>query len=154
MNRLLAVFVFAITLIFVAIAWLQSGGMARERMRSSQTPDEAVRLLLTEAQSHNFDAAYGRLENRAEVDKPAFIRDFYGSNGSLLTYAVLESFDVWGLHADDHEATLRAKLHYSTAVGPLDDIRDLKAERDGNTWKVVWPTTRAPKLAPQVIPVN
>lgn len=154
MKRLLAIVIFAVTIVFVAIAWLQSGGLARERMQSAQTPDEAVRLLLTEAQSHNFDAAYARLENRAEVDKSAFIRDFYGSNGSLLTYAALESFDVWGLHADDREATLRAKLHYSTAVGPLDDIRDLKAKHDGNTWKVVWPTTHAPKLAPQVIPVN
>lgn len=154
MKRLLAIVVFVVTVALVALAWLQSGGMARERMRSAQSPDEAVRLLLTEAQSHNFDAAYSRLANRAEVDKAAFIRDFYGSNGSLLTYSSLESFDVWGLHATDSEATLRAKLHYSTAVGPLDDVRDLKAERDGNIWKVVWPTTRAPKLAPQVIPVN
>ncbi len=154
MNRLLAVLISALTVLFVVIAWLQSGGIARERMQSAQTPDEAVRLLLTEAQSHNFEAAYDRLENRAEVDKSAFIRDFYGSNSSLLTYAALEKFDVWGLHADDREATVRAKLHYSTAVGPLDDVRDLKAEHDGNTWKVVWPTTHAPKLAPQVIPVN
>ncbi|MGH9511796.1 MAG: hypothetical protein ACRD2U_06630 [Terriglobales bacterium] len=154
MNRLLAIVIFALTLLFVAIAWLQSGGVARARMESAQTPEEAVRLLLTEAQSRNFDAAYSHLENRAEVDKAAFIRDFYGRDGSLLTYAALESFDVWGLHANDREAALRAKLHYSTAVGPLDDFRDLKAEHEGNTWKVVWPTTRLPKLAPQVIPVN
>ncbi len=154
MRRLTAIIIFAATLGLVALAWVNSGGMARERMRTAQTPEEAVRLLLTEAQSHNFDAAYARLQNRAEVDKSAFIRDFYGSNGSLLTYASLESFDVWGLHANDREATLRAKLHYSTAVGPLDDFRDLKAERDENNWKVIWPTTRAPKLAPQVIPVN
>ena len=65
-------------------------------MQSAQTPDEAVRLMLTEAQQHNFDAAYSRLANRAEVDKAAFVRDLYGSNGSLLTYAS-RIFDVWGL---------------------------------------------------------
>jgi hypothetical protein len=154
MNRLLAILIVAVTVVLVAFAWLQSGGIARERMRSAQTPEEAVRLLLTEAQSRDFDSAYSRLENRAEVDKAAFIRDFFGSNGSLLTFAALENFDVWGLHATDREAMLRTKLHYSTAVGPLDDIRDLKAVYDGDVWKVVWPTTRVPKPAPQVIPVN
>jgi len=154
MGRVLAIIISALTIVLVAVAWLQSGGIAREQMRSAQTPDEAVRLLLTEAQQHDFDSAYSRLANRAEVDKAAFIRDFYGSNGSLLTYSNLESFDVWGLHATDSDATLRTKLHYSTAVGPLDDVRDLKAVHDGNVWKVVWPTTRVPKPAPQVIPVN
>ncbi|MDP9162395.1 MAG: hypothetical protein M3O09_19490 [Acidobacteriota bacterium] len=154
MTRILAIVIFVGTLILVAVAWVGSGGMARERMRSAQTPDESVRLLFTDAQSRNWDAAYSRLANRTEVDKAAFIRDLAGSNGSLLTYAGLESFDVWGLHASGQEATIRAKLRYSTAVGPIDDIRDLKTQRDGDTWKVIWPTTRLPKLAPQVVPVN
>src|SRR5439155_1438621 len=93
--------------------------------------------------------------NAGEVEKAAFARDLGGSNGSLRTYATLENFNVWGLHADNQEATIRAKLHYSTAVGPLDDVRDIKVRNDGSgTWKVVWPTSKVPKLAPQVIPVN
>ena len=83
-----------------------------------------------------------------------FIRDFNGSFGSLLTYASLESFDVWGLRTEDREATVRAKLHYTTGVGPLDDVRDLKLQRTGETWKVYWPVNNATKLPPQVIPVN
>jgi hypothetical protein len=72
----------------------------------------------------------------------------------LLTYASLESFDVWGLRTEDREATVRAKLHYSTGVGPLDDVRDLKVQRAGETWKVSWPVNIGTKLPPQVIPVN
>jgi len=105
------------------------------------------------------DDAFGNLGSiflsAGEVEKAAFARDLGGSNGSLRTYATLENFNVWGLHADNQEATVRAKLHYSTAVGPLDDVRDIKVRNDGSgTWKVVWPTSKVPKLAPQVIPVN
>jgi type II secretory pathway pseudopilin PulG len=154
MNRLVAIAIFAITLALVAVSWVTSGGLARERMNSAQSAEEAIRLLLSQVQAHNFDAAYARLENRGEVDKAAFIRDFAGSNGSLLTLAGLETFDVWGLRQNNQEATFRTKLHYSTAVGPLDTFRDLKVQHDGGTWKVIWPTTRLLKLAPQVIPVN
>ncbi len=55
---------------------------------------------------------------------------------------------------EDREATVRAKLHYTTGVGPLDDVRDLKLQRTGETWKVYWPVNNATKLPPQVIPVN
>ncbi len=154
MKSLLALVIAVLTVGLVAIAWLQSGGIAREQMRSAQTPQEAVRLMLSNVQAHNWNAAYARLANAADVDKPAFIRDFDGSDGSLLTYANLESFDVWGLHATDEQATMRVKLRYSTALGPIDDVRDLKTVHEGNTWKVVWPTTRVPQLPPQVIPVN
>jgi hypothetical protein len=154
MKRLLPLLIVAVTLVLIALAWLQSGGVARQRMRAAQAPDEAVRLMLTAVQSHNFDAAYSRLANRAEVDKAAFVRDFAGSNGSLRTYSNLESFDAWGLHTGGNEATVLAKLHYFTAVGGLDDIRDFNVQRQGDSWKVVWPAGTLTKLAPQVIPVN
>jgi hypothetical protein len=154
MKYFLSFFIAAVTVALVALAWLESGGIARQQMRSAQRPEEAVRLMLTNVQAHNWDAAYSGLANAADVDKRAFIRDFIGSDGSLLTYANLESFDVWGLHATDEQAALRVKLRYSTALGPIDDVRDLKAERDGSTWKVLWPTTKLPQLPPQVIPVN
>src|SRR5947208_3426645 len=94
------------------------------------------------------------LANSSEVEKAAFVRDVAGSNGSLLTYASLEKFEVWPLHSNGREATVRVKLHYSTAVGPLDDVRDLQVEHQGETWRVRWPTTTVAKVAPQVIPVN
>jgi hypothetical protein len=154
MKTILVIGIAAATILLVGIAWLQSGGITREQMRSAQTPEEALRLMLTNIQSRNWDRAYSRLANASDVDETAFIRDFAGSNGSLLTYASLESFDVWGLHANNAEATLRAKLRYSTALGPIDEVRDIRAEYVGGTWKVFWPATNRPKLPPQVIPVN
>jgi hypothetical protein len=136
------------------MGWFESGGAEARGLQSASTPDQAVRLMLSQIKSHNFDAAYARLANRSDVDKNAFIREFSGSNGSLLTYASLENFDVWGLKTNEQDATVRAKLHYSTAVGPLDDIRDLKVQHTGETWKVFWPVNSAAKLPPQVIPVN
>jgi len=154
MKRGLPILLAALTAALIVIAWFQSGAIRRREMRSASTPDQAVRLMLSQIQGHNFDAAYARLANKSDVDKNTFVREFNGSYGSLLTIASLESFDVWGLHTTDQEATMRAKLHYSTGVGPLDDIRDLKVERAGDTWKVFWPVDRAAKLPPQVIPVN
>jgi hypothetical protein len=154
MKRGLPIFIVAVTLVLIVMAWFQSGGAERREMRSASTPDQAVRLMLSQIQSRNYDAAYARLANRSDVDRNAFTREFAGSYNSLLTYASLESFDVWGLHSGDQEASVRAKLHYSTAVGPLDDIRDMKVEKAGDTWKVFWPVSTGPKLPPQVIPVN
>lgn len=154
MKRGLPLVLVIITAVLMVIAWFQSGAIGRREMRSASRPDQAVSLMLSQIQVHNFDAAYARLANRSDVDRTNFVRDFNGSYGSLLTYASLESFEVWGLRTEDQEATVRAKLHYSTAVGPLDDVRDLKVERAGETWKVFWPVNNATKLPPQVIPVN
>jgi hypothetical protein len=154
MKRGLPVFLLVVTLVLIAIAWFQSGGVAAHELQAASTPDQAVRLMLSQIKAHNFDAAYARLANRSDVDKNAFMREFNGSYGSLLTYASLENFDVWGLKTGDQEATVRAKLHYSTAVGPLDDTRDLKVQRAGDTWKIFWPVDKTAQLPPQVIPVN
>ncbi len=154
MRRILPILVAAVTVALAVFAWFQSGAVQRREMRSAGTPDQAVRLMLSQIQSHNFDAAYARLANRSDVVKTTFIREFNGSYGSLLTYASLESFDVWGLHTSEQEATVRAKLHYTTGVGPLDDVRDMKVQKAGDTWKVFWPVDKSAALPPQVIPVN
>ncbi len=101
MKRGLPVLLAIITVALMVIAWFQSGAVGRREMRSASTPDQAVRLMLSQIQAHNFDAAYARLANRSDVERTNFIRDFNGSFGSLLTYASLESFDVWGLRTED-----------------------------------------------------
>ena len=150
----LAIAIFGATIVLVIISWFQSGAIERRRISSADTPDEAVRLLLSRVKARNFDAAYAQLANSSYVDKYNFIHTFSGDDGSLRTYASLENYDVWPLHSNGRLATVRAKLHYSTAVGPLDDVRDIQVEHEGDAWKVVWSTTALPKLAPQVIPVN
>jgi hypothetical protein len=154
MKRVLPLFLGAVTVLLIVMAWFQSGGVERHALRAAGTPEQAARLMLSQIQTHNFDAAYGRLANRNDVDKNTFIREFTGSYGSLLTISALEGFDIAVLHASDQEATVRARLHYSTGVGPLDDTRDLTVQRTGDTWKVAWPVDTRAKLPPQVIPVN
>jgi hypothetical protein len=154
MKSILAVGIFLATAVLIAISWFQSGGMEQQRISSAHTPDEAVRLMLQRVKAGNWNEAHAQLANSTYVDRQDFIHTFAGSNGSLRTYSTLESFDVWPLHNSGDEATVRAKLHYTTAVGPLDDVRDIQTKKDGDTWRVVWPTTSLAKLAPQVIPVN
>jgi len=154
MRRVLPFLIAAVTLVLVIIALIGSGAVQRREMRSASSPDQAVRLLLSQIQARNYDAAYSRLANRSDVDKTTFTREFSGSYGSLLTYASLESFNVSQLHIAGDEANVRARLHYTTAVGPLDDVRDMKVEKSGDTWKVFWPVNKNAKLPPQVIPVN
>jgi len=154
MNRTLPIVLAIVTLVLIVIAWFNSGGVERREIQSASAPDQAVRLMFSQIQAHNYDAAYARLANRSDVDKTVFTREFEGSYGSLLTYASLENFDVSPLRATDQESSVRVRLHYSTALGPLDDVRDLKVEKSGDTWKVFWPVNNATKLPPQVIAVN
>jgi len=154
MSRALALGIAVVTLLLIGIAWLQSGGVERRRIEAAQHPDEAVRFLLSEVQGRRWAEAHDRLANSADIDLISFIHDLGGTNGSLRTYATLENYEVWGLRTSGDEAMVRAKLHYATAVGPLDDVRDIKVQRTGNTWKVVWAADSGTKLAPQVIPVN
>nr|MBA3915002.1 hypothetical protein [Terriglobales bacterium] len=154
MNRILAFGIPVITVLLVALAWIQSGGVEQHQMQAAQTPEEAVRLLLTDTKNHDWDKAHARLANAADIDEGSMIRELSGRNGSLRSLSSLESFDVWGLHHTETSAKVRAKLHFATAVGPLDDIRDFDVEHSGNVWKVTWPNDESQKLAPQVIPVN
>jgi hypothetical protein len=154
MNRLLPIGLALVTVVLIIVAWYQTGGVERHELQSASAPDKAVQLMFSQIKSHNYDAAYARLANRDDVDKTAFTRDFEGSYGSLMTYATLESFDVSPLHTSDQESSVRVRLHYSTALGPLDDVRDLKVEKMGDAWKVFWPVDNGTKLPPQVIAVN
>src|SRR5438874_4526200 len=154
MKRVLPIFIVVVTAVLLVIAWFQSGGAQRPEMRSANSPDQAGWFMLLQIQSHNYDSAYDRLANRTDVDKTSFMREFQGSYGSLLTYASLEKFEVSPLHSTDSDANVRAHLHYSTGVGPLDDNRDMKVQKSGDIWKVVWPVSQSAKLPPQVIPVN
>ena len=154
MARIGAVLLIAVTLVLVAAGWVTSGGLTRHEIRSASTPTEAVQSLLADVQAHDWDRAYARLSNTSDVEEAAFTRDLNGSNGSLRTFSALESYDVWPQHSNGNEAVVRANLHWSTAVGPIDDVRDLKVEHKDGSWKVAWPVPNFPKVPPQVIPVN
>ena len=121
---------------------------------SNDTAEGATQALFTAVTQHNWQAAYSHIANTSEVDQSAFVRDLVGSDGSLRTYSNLEGAELQPLHATDNEALIRAKMRWSTAIGPMYDTRDLKVVRAGNVWKVNWPVPNFPKVPPQVIPVN
>jgi len=88
------------------------------------------------------------------VTEQAFIQDWYGSNGSLRSFSSLEGYDVRPLHITNDEAQMRVRLHFSTPVGPLEDVRDFHLVRDGDVWKTEWPKVQVPSVPAEVVPVT
>jgi hypothetical protein len=150
---LVAFLAFATTAL-VGIAWVQSGGLKQHAIVSAATPEEAVQALMSEIQARNYERAYASLDPGSGTDLPSFIRDVAGGDGSLRTYSSLQAAEVSPLHADRDQAVVRVRMNWSSAVGSLDDVRDLRVRRDGLIWRVVWPKPVFPAVPPQVVSVN
>ena len=58
------------------------------------------------------------------------------------------------LKESDSEATVRANLEWSTAVGAFYDTRDLRVIKEDAGWHVYWPIAKQAAPPPQVVPVN
>jgi hypothetical protein len=154
MRSTLAAFLTIATVVLVAIAWVQSGGMQQHAIFSAATPEAAVQALMKDIQARNYQLAYDSLDHSGDTDLASFIRDVAGSDGSLRTYASLQTADVSPQHADQDQALVRVRMNWSSAVGSLDDVRDLRVRRDGSVWRVVWPKPAFPTVPPQVVSVN
>ncbi|MGA9390830.1 MAG: hypothetical protein WBV69_10325 [Candidatus Sulfotelmatobacter sp.] len=120
----------------------------------ASTPDQAITNFLVDVQRRNWDRAFANVSTASGITEQAFIQDWIGSNGSLRAFSSLESFDSRPLHATNNEADTRVRLHFSTPVGPLEDVRDIHLIREGDVWKAVWPKFEIPSVPSQVIPVN
>ncbi len=147
-------FITIATVVLVAIAWVQSGGLKQHAMFSAVTPEQAVQALMAEIQSHNFQQAYASLDPSSDIDLESFTRDVAGSDGSLRTYSTLQSADVNPLHANRDQAVVRVRMNWSSAVGSIDDVRDVQVRREGPVWRVVWPKPAVTTVPPQVVAVN
>jgi hypothetical protein len=150
----LAAFLAIATAVLVAFAWLQSGGLKQHAMFSAATPEEAVHALMSQIQAHNYQQAFAALDHSSDTDLASFIREMAGSDGSLRTYSSLQTAEVSPLHADHDEALVRLRMNWSSALGSLDDVRDLRVRRDGSVWRVVWPKPAFATVPPQVVSVN
>lgn len=120
----------------------------------ASTPDQAINNLLIDVQRRNWDRAYANVSAGSAITQQAFIQDWTGSNGSLRSFSALEGYDTRPLHATNDEAQMRVHLHFSTPVGPLEDVRDIRLVREGEVWKAVWSKVAVPSVPAQVIPVN
>ena len=154
MKWALVAFLAIATAALVALAWLQSGGLKQRAMFSAVTPEAAVQAVMSEIQAHNYKKAYASLDPSSDTDLESFTRDVAGSDGSLRTYSSLQTAEVSPLHADADQALVRVRMNWSSAVGSLDDVRDLRVRRDGSVWRVVWPKPGLSAVPLQVVSVN
>jgi hypothetical protein len=120
----------------------------------ASTPQQALTNLLVDVQRRNWDRAFSAVSKTSAVDKQAFIQDWIGSNGSLRSFSNLEGFDPRPLHITSDDAQMRARLHWTTPIGPIEDVRDFHLIREGEIWKAVWPKVQIPNVPAQVIPVT
>ena len=121
---------------------------------SASTPEQALSNFLIDVKKRNWDRAFASVERTNDsVNKQAFVQEWTGSNGGLRSFSSLEGYDARPLHATDSEAQMRVRLHWTTPVGPVEDVRDFHlVHRD--KWKVVWDEVPVPNVPSQVVPVN
>jgi hypothetical protein len=149
MKHALPILVILLTAVFIAVGSIHSSGPR------ATTPQGAVQAMFADVKSRNWnDAFQNYLANSANIQKADFIADLAGRDGSLRNYSALEQVATSVLHQNSDQALVRVNLEYSSAVGALEDTRDLKVVREGGVWKVVWPVTKRGKVPPQVIPVT
>jgi len=120
----------------------------------ADTPDQALANLLLDVQRRNWDRAFSDVSSTSGITEQAFIQDWMGSNGSLRSFSSLEGFDSRPLHETNDEAQMRVRLHFSSPVGAIVDVRDIHLIREGDVWKAVWPKVTIPDVPAQVIPVT
>ncbi|HEX4664880.1 MAG TPA: FxLYD domain-containing protein [Terriglobales bacterium] len=122
---------------------------------NANTPEQGLANFLIDVQRRNWDRAFSSIERTNDsVNEHAFIQEWTGSDGGLRSFSSLESYDARPLHATDTDAQMRVRLHWSTPVGPMEDVRDFHLVRRGDKWKVVWDELPVPNVPSQVIPVN
>ena len=122
---------------------------------NANTPEQGLSNFLIDVQRRNWDRAFSSIERTNDsVNEHAFIQEWTGSDGGLRSFSSLESYDARPLHATDTEAQMRVRLHWSTPVGPMEDVRDFRLVHRGDKWKVVWDELPVPNVPSQVIPVN
>lgn len=120
----------------------------------ASTPEQAVKNLLVDVQHRNWDRAYSDIAKSSAVDKQAFIQDWTGSNASLRSFSSLEGFEARPLHITNDDAQMRVRLHWSTPVGPLEDVRDIHLVNESGVWKSLWPKVQLANVPTQVVPVT
>jgi hypothetical protein len=134
---------------------IASGSALPGLTASASTPGQAMSNFLLDIQKRNWDHAFAAIERPSStLTEQAFIQDWIGSNGGLRSFSSLEKYDARPLHASDSDAEMRVRLHWTTPVGPVEDVRDFHLAKRGEKWLVVWNETPPPNVPAQVVPVT
>ena len=150
MTRVLIIIFVILTAVLVA-----AGSLGSERFsRSSDPAEAAAQEFLAKVKQRDWNGAYAMVASSSDVQKDDFIRDINGSDGSLKTLSSLQSVSTKVLNETGDSAKVRAHLNWATAVGALEETRDLALEKKDGEWKVDWSVPKDTSVPPQVIPVN
>jgi hypothetical protein len=120
----------------------------------ADTPDQALANFVLDIQKRNWDKAFAILDKKSGAQESDFIQEWTGGNGGLRAFSNLEGYDSRPVHATDSDAQMRVRLHWSTPVGPVEDVRDFRLTHQTDSWKVVWDPAPPQNVPAQVIPVN
>jgi hypothetical protein len=120
----------------------------------ADTPDQALANFVLDIQKRNWDKAFASLDKKSGAQESDFIQEWTGVNGGLRAFSNLEGYDSRPVHATDSDAQMRVRLHWSTPVGPVEDVRDFHLTHQTDSWKVVWDPAPPQNVPAQVIPVN
>src|SRR5271166_3882248 len=109
---------------------------------NASTPNQAINNFLLDIQKRNWDRAFAGIERTSDsLSKDTLIQEWIGANGGLRSFSNLENFESRPLHATDSDAQMRVRLHWTTPVGPVEDVRDFRLAHRGDSWKVIWDET-------------
>jgi hypothetical protein len=147
MKRFLPVLVLVLTVVVIA------AGSLHTKLKPT-TPDGTVQMMFASVKARDWDAAFAYVANASSLQKTEFVGELAGRDGSLRAYSALDRVDTGVLYQNQQQALVRVNLRYSSAVGALEDSRDLKVLQEGGEWKVVWPVSKETKAPPQVIAVT
>lgn len=121
----------------------------------ASTPEQALNNFLSDIQRRNWDRAFSSIERTSDtLNEQAFVQEWIGWNGGLRSFSSLERFDTRPLHATNSAAQMRVRLHWTTPVGPLENVGDFKLAHRGDSWKVIWDEAPKPNVPAQIVPVN
>lgn len=122
---------------------------------NASTPEQALNNFLQDVRRRNWDRAFAGVERTSDaLNEQTFVQEWVGSNGGLRSFSSLEGFETRPLHATDTDAQMRVQLHWTTPVGPVQDVRDFRMVKRGDSWKVVWDENPRPNVPAQIVPVN
>jgi len=144
-----------VAFIILLVVLIAAGTVQPRSDDNASSPDGVVLSFYNHIKAEDYRGAFSLLSSSSNVDFRNMYRDIAGKDGSLKTLSHLQKVDtrLVDRHGDS-EATVRANLQWSTAVGVLNESKDVKVVRDNSQWRVVWPEHKDPNLPPQVIPVN
>src|SRR5919112_1550133 len=140
MKRILPIILAVLAVVLIAAGTVRTDA----GQVSTGNPEGAVRSLLANAKSRNWERAYQLVAKESNTGRNEFVRDINGRDGSLRTYSTLQNYDTKVLRETSDNAVVRTNIQWSTAVGAFYDTKDLKVVREGNNWRVVWPVEKQP----------